>query len=59
MKIVDIILLGVILVFAAFVLYKKIMKRKDVKTGKISACSAGCNGCASAKNCASFKEKIQ
>ncbi|BCN32244.1 FeoB-associated Cys-rich membrane protein [Anaeromicropila herbilytica] len=45
-----IIIIGVILMYSGYVIFKKI---KDVRNGKF--CSCGCDGCSASKGCKSKK----
>lgn len=49
------IVLGIIFIYAGFIIYKKV---KDIKAGKY--CSCGCGDCPSAKRChtSSLKREI-
>jgi hypothetical protein len=47
-----IIILGVIIIYSGFVIYKKV---KDMRNGKF--CSGSCDGCSSMKNCSVESEK--
>lgn len=47
-----IIILGVIIIYSGFVIYKKV---KDIRNGKF--CSGSCDGCTSMKKCSAESEK--